>query len=82
MKKKLFTIPQLVSLGILLLIVLIGTYVMHTSYQDLTAEEKERIEEIDYMPITNLFPISIVVAVALVFVCLILVDPFNMFKTM
>ena len=79
---RLFTKPQLVSLGVLVVIVLIGTYILHTTYQDLTVEEKEMVEEIDYMPVTNLFPLSIVIAIAMVFICMILVDPFNMFKIM
>ena len=80
-KNKVFTIPRLISLGILFIIVLIGTYILKNTYQELTDTEKEMIKEIDYLPVTNLTGVTLLVAVALVFICLILVDPFNMFKT-
>jgi len=68
---------QLISLGILFLIILIGTYVLYTAYENLTDEEKELIKEIDYLPITDLTLVSIVITIAVVFVGLVLLNPFN-----
>ena len=71
-----------VSLGVLFLIILIGTYVMWTTYNELTSEEKEQVEEISYgFGYPNLLGLSILVAVACVFICMILVDPFKILES-
>ena len=79
-KSKLLTKPQLVSLVVLFIVVLIGTYVLHTTYEELSNDEQEQVKEIgESFGYPNILATSIVLVIAFIAIGVILVDPFRMF---
>lgn len=77
-KKKLFTRHHLLFLVALFVVILIGTYIYWSLYQGLTDKEKSEIDEIGSSPSINLI-LVFMIAIAIILICIILVDPFNIY---